>query len=184
MRFDAWDTAFVRARRGDVHPLLADVGGYPAWWPRLRLRRGHRGWLLAHRPPGDPRRWRVWLRITEERPGLGVDFAVTGDVVGEAEWYYLDEPGGVVITHLLRVQAPDRGGHRVVAGYRASVRAGLQALKARLEAGRSPGEEPDPQLLADQADAAEAFRRGVQAHQARVAAGTARTDRGDGSGRR
>lgn len=184
MRFDAWDTAFVRAGRRDVHPVLADVDAYPQWWPRLRLRRGHQGWLLSHRAPGDPRRRRVWLAVTKERPELGVDFAVTGEVVGEAEWYYLDEPGGVVINHLLRVQAPDRGGHRVVAGYRASVRAALQELKARLEAGRSPGQEPDPQLLADQAEAIEAFRRGVQAHQAKVAAGTAHTDRGDGSGRR
>jgi hypothetical protein len=184
VRFDACDAAFVRARRRDVHPVLADVAGYAAWWPRLRLRRRHGGWLLAHRPPGDPRRRRVWLRVTHERPELGVDFAVTGDMVGEAEWYYLDEPAGVAVTHLLRVWAPDRGGKRRVAAYRASVRAALQELKARLETNRSPGEEPDPQLLADQAEAADAFRRGVEAHQARVAAGTARIDRGDGSGRR
>lgn len=183
MRFNSWDAAFVRARRRDVHPVLADVGGYASWWPRLRVRAGAESWLLTHRAPGHLRPRRVWLRITKIRPDLGADLALTGDVVGEAEWYYLDEPAGVVVNHLLRVQAPDRGGHRIVAAYRASVRTALQELKSRMEAGRSPGDEPHPQLLADQAEAAEAFRRGVEAHQARVAAGVAHIDRGDGSGR-
>lgn len=108
---------------------------------------------------------------------------MTGDLVGEAEWYYLDEPTGVIVNHLLRVHAPDRGGERLVSIYRRSVRAALRELKARLEGDRAPGEEPDPQLLHDQAEAAAEFRRGVEAHRAKVAAGRAHTDRGDGSGR-
>lgn len=133
-----------------------------------------------------PRGWRrlhVWLSVTKMRPDLGVDFALTGDLVGDAEWYYLDEPTGVVVNHLLRVHAPDRGGDRLVAIYRGSVRAALHELKTRLEGDRAPGDEPDPQLLHDQDEAAAEFRRGVDAHQAKVAAGRARIDRGDGSGR-
>lgn len=126
---------------------------------------------------------RVWVHVTKVRPNLGVDFALTGDLVGDAEWYYLDEPTGVIINHLLRVQAPDRGGERLVGRLRGSVRVALRELKRRLEGDRSPGAEPDPQLLHDQAEAAAEFRRGVEAHRAKVAAGLDRTDRGDGSGR-
>lgn len=125
----------------------------------------------------------VCLGITKVRPDLGVDFALTGDLVGEAEWYYLDDPTGVIINHLLRVQAPDRGGDRLVAMYRGSVRTALGELKGRLEGDRAPGAEPDPQLVHDQAEAVAEFRRGVEAHKAKVAAGRANTDRGDGSGR-
>lgn len=183
MHLDSWDTVFVRARRCDVHPVLADVDEYTSWWPRLRTRRNPDGWLMSHRLPGGWRRLHVRLGITKVRPDLGVDFALTGDLVGEAEWYYLDEPTGVIINHLLRVQAPDHCGDRLVAVYRGSVRTALRELKRRLESDRAPGDEPDPQLVHDQAEAAAEFRRGVEAHKAKVAAGRAETDRGDGSGR-
>lgn len=183
MRIDSWDSTFVRARRRDVHPVLADVGGYVEWWPRLRARCGHGGWLLEHRRPGGWRRVRVWLRVVKVRTDLGVDFALTGDLVGDAEWYYLDEPTGVVVHHLLRVHAPDRGGPRLVEAYRASVRGALGELKRRLEGPRVAGAEPDPELVRDQAEAAAEFRRQVEAHRAKVAAGLDRIDRGDGSGR-
>lgn len=183
MRIDTWDSAFVRARRRDVHPILSDIDRYAEWWPRLRVRRGASGWLLDHRAPRGLRRVRAWVRLVKVRADLGVDLAVTGDLVGEAEWYYLDEPTGVTVHHLLRVHGPDRGGAGLVESYRGSVRAAMHELKARLEADRRPGDEPDPQLVADQAEAAEAFRRGVEAHRAKVAAGADVIDRGDGSGR-
>jgi hypothetical protein len=184
VRIDSWDSAFVRARRRDVHPVLADVGGYVEWWPRLRARAGHERWLLEHRRPGGLRQVRVWLQVTKVRTDLGVDFALTGELVGDAEWYYLDEPTGVVVHHLLRVHAPDRGGQRLVEAYRGSVRAALHELKRRLEGPRVAGDEPDSQLVRDQADAAAEFRRQVEAHKAKVAAGLDQVDRGDGSGRR
>lgn len=162
---------------------MADVDRYAQWWPRLGVDRSTEAWLLTHRVAGGWRRVRVWLSVTKVRPDLGVDFAVTGDLVGDAEWYYLDEPTGVIVNHLLRVHAPDRGGERMIAVYRGSVRAALRELKSRLEGDRDPGDEPDPQLRRDQAEAAAEFHRGVKAHQARVAAGRAHTDRGDGSGR-
>lgn len=184
MRIDSWDSAFVRARRCDVHAVLSDIDGYAAWWPRLDLRRGTSRWLLTHRRPVGWRRARTWVEPVKVRPDLGVDFALTGDLVGEGEWYYLDDRSGVLVHHLLRVQAPDRGGARVAGTYRASVRAALHVLKVALEGQRQPGDEPDADLVADQAEAAAAFRRGVERHQAKVAAGEAVVERGDGSGSR
>lgn len=172
VRIDIWDSVFVRARRADVHPLLADVAGYTRWWPGLRVRPlGPDRLELGHRPSAWPTSWhRVAVRVLRVRPDLGVDFAVSGDLRGEAEWYYLDEVDGTVVHYLVRATTARRRHRRLVAAHRASVRAALHTVKDRLEGARAPGAEPVPELLADQQRAIAAFRAGVEAHARRVAA--------------
>lgn len=151
MRLDAWDSVFVRVSRRDIHPVLVDIAGWGRWWPGMvtEQRRGHVAVTL--RPPrllGGAQRLRVALR--RQRPDLGLDLDYGGDLVGDAEFFYLDEPAGTVVHYLLRADAPDRGWRRTLADHRAGARAGLHELKRRFEAGRRPGDEPDPRLLAHQ----------------------------------
>lgn len=165
MHVEAWDSVFVRARRADVHRILRAVPAYGRWWPGLTARELPEGVRLVHDAPGMRRaRVVVDVRVRKDRPGLGMDFDCTGDLVGEAEWYYLDEVDGVTVHHLLRAETADRGWRRRLAAHRASVRAALDELKDRLEGDRVVGSEPDPALLADQVEAIAAFRAGVEAH--------------------
>ncbi|HUG83876.1 MAG TPA: hypothetical protein VMM13_04890, partial [Euzebya sp.] len=57
-----------------------------------------------------------------------------------------------------------------VAAHRRSVRGALTALKTRLEAGRLPGAEPHPLLLATQAEELQIYAQELAAHRARLAA--------------
>ncbi len=187
MRIDTWDSVFVRARRRDVHPWLADLGGWHRWWPGLQARTlggspratAHTcaPWATAHnstlsvvlQPPGGRRRpQRYSVRLATVRPDLGVKLHYRGDLNGEAEFYYLDEPGGCVVHYLVHAQAgPHAPLPRLVADHRAAARSGLNALKDRLEAGREAGAEPDPALLADQRLAIAEFRARVAAAERR-----------------
>lgn len=160
MRVHAWDTVFVRARRADVHPLVRDLAGHPRWWPHLHAEAGADGWVrLVHERPRLPgARLRLEGRVTTDRPGdRGLHLAYRGDLAGQAEWYYLDQPDGTVVHHLLHAATPDRGAARRLRAYRASVRAAMHALKDLLEGGRPPGAEPEPALLAHQREAAKAL---------------------------
>ena len=177
MRVDAWDTVFVRGRRRDLHPIVADVTGWGRWWPGVTTQPVAGGVAVTARPPapGRLRRARVQrfsASVTRERPDLGVDLSYDGDVRGEAEFFYLDEPAGTLVHYLLRGEVADRGWRRRLSDHRAVARVGLEALKARLEGSRAPGAEPDPVLLADQ-------RRALAEYRARAAAGrrAARTGR-------
>jgi len=178
MEIEAWEVAHLRARRADVHPVMVAIAHYPSWWPGLEVVPEEDGaWRLAWRPPGPRgllpgRAHQLRWRVTQERPGLGLRVTVHGDLVGRAEWYYLDRRAGITVHYLIRAQAPDRGGARLVQRHRRAVRAGLQELKARVERHRHPGDEPSPALLGDQRAALEASRRRAQVH--------ARRQRGDG----
>lgn len=169
MLVSAWDSAFVRARRRDVHPILSDVARYGQWWPGVTsVPHGDRVRLvlapptLAARLQG--RTQAVDVRLSKVRRDLGVDFDYRGTLDGQGEWYYLDEPAGTVVHYLLSARVADRGWRRILAEHRAAVRAGLRELKDRLEGARSAGDEPEPALLADQREAAAAFAAGVEAH--------------------
>lgn len=166
MRVEVADEAFVRARRRDVHPYLRDLAGYGAWWPGARSRPVPCGGTTLELAPRHRRGGSQWLRLhlAKDRPGLGVLMSVRGAFAGSAEWYYLDEPDGTRVHYLLRAETGARGARWRVSAHRAAVRAGLHALKDVLESGREPGAEPDPVLLADQADALREFRAGVEAH--------------------
>jgi len=174
MEISAWDSAFVRARRRDVHAVLADPAGYGTWWPGARSAARGSAVALTLRPPTV--RGRLGLRdqrlqvvARKIRPDLGIDLGYLGRLSGEAEWYYLDEPAGVVVSYLVRARVADRGWRGVLADHRASVRSALNELKDRLEGARTPGAEPDPGLLADQRAAAAAFRAGVEAWERKLA---------------
>ena len=169
MRIHASDEAFVRARRRDVHPYLADVGGYGAWWPGASSRPSSGGARLTLHPPGRlVRPQQLDIVITEERPDLGVAFRVGGDVVGDGEWYLLDELDGVRVNYLLRAESRVPGVRRRMGHHRSSVRAALHALKDVLESGRAVGEEPHPELLAAQQQAIAEFEAGVERHAKRA----------------
>lgn len=165
MRIAVWDSAFVRARRADVHPVLRDIAGYGRWWPGVDSRLAGGTVLLTVRPPGLGRRaQRFAIVTTKDRPDKGVRMRYTGDVTGDAEWYYLDEPTGVVVHYLLDAAVADRRWRRRLADHRAAVRLALHALKDRLEGDRVPGAEPDPVLLTDQRQATAEFQAAVAAH--------------------
>lgn len=165
MRIEAWDSAFVRARRADVHPVLVDVAGYGRWWPGVDTRPVGRRVAVTLRPPGIARsRQRFTVETTKTRPDKGVRMRYAGDLEGHAEWYYLDEPAGTVVHYVLTVEVADRGWRRRLADHRAAVRHALHTLKDRLEGGRVPGAEPDPDLLADQRQALAEFQAAVDEH--------------------
>jgi hypothetical protein len=149
----AWDAAFVRAARPDVYPLLADVAGYQAWWPGVRTERRGDEFDVALTTPGvlRLRPQLLRLRLAAQRPDRGLRFTLAGQWVGDVEWFCLDERAGVVVHWLARASVADRGAGAMLRAHRAAVRLGLHALKDRLEAGRRPGAEPDPRLLAHQA---------------------------------
>lgn len=171
MRVAVSDSAFVRARRADVHPVLRDVAGYGTWWPGVDSRPAADTVLVTVRPPGLARRaQRFAVAITKDRPDKGVRMRYAGDVAGDAEWYYLDEPTGVVVHYLLDAEIADRRWRRRLTDHRAAVRLALDALKDRLEGDRVPGAEPDPVLLTDQRKATAEFQAAVEAHAREVRA--------------
>jgi hypothetical protein len=171
MHLEAWDSVFIRARRADVHAVLRDLTGYGHWWPGVSAVAAAGGARLRFAPPQRLHRAHaVTATVEKDRPGLGLNLTYAGDLTGAAEWYYLDEPTGVVVHYLLRAATTDRGWRRLLADHRATVRRGLNELKDRLEAGRIPGSEPDQQLLRDQQAAIAEFRAGVQAHRRTMAA--------------
>lgn len=165
MRIQAWDSVFVRARRTDVHPILADVAGYGRWWPAASSRDLGTRVAVTLTPPGIARRTqRFTVAVTKERPAKGIRMRYTGDLAGDAEWYYLDEPAGTVVHYLLTAEVTDRAWRRRLTDHRAAIRQGLDTVKDRLEDGRIPGTEPDPRLLDDQQAAIAEFRAAVAAH--------------------
>jgi hypothetical protein len=171
MYIEAWDSVFVRARRADVHPVLRDIAGYGSWWPGLRAQVLPSGVRLHHDPPGMLRAAHsIDVQVRKDRTDLGLNMVCTGALVGETEWYYLDELDGTTVHHLVRAEIDDRGWRRRLAAHRASVRAGLDELKDRLEGDRIPGSEPDPALRADQLEAMAAFQAGVEAFARKMAA--------------
>lgn len=141
-----WQTAFVRARRRDVHPLLAAVSAWGDWWPGVEAHPHGDGTDLRLRSRWGSQRLRVRVRRT--RPLRGVELDLEGAFVGTAEWYYLDAHSGVHVSYLLRGTTARAGARRRLRRHRTAVSVGLHALKQRLEGDRRPGAEPAPALLA------------------------------------
>lgn len=193
MRIETWDTGFIRARRRDVHAVLAEPSHYGQWWPGVRVRALGRpvqrlveadagdtgagtagvgaGWRMRFRPPGwRARSHRLDVELVKARPDLGLRFRVRGAAEGEIEFFYVDEPNGVLVHYLSRLEVSSaRRARRLGRDHRAVAREALHALKDRLEGGRVPGTEPDPRLLADQQAAIAAYQAGVEAHARKTA---------------
>jgi hypothetical protein len=140
MRVQVWDSGFVRATRAQVHLVLRDPAGYGCWWPGVSARADGRG--VALDVAGAPWRGgghRLDVRVARDRPAKGLTLRCEGVLRGEAEWYYEAGRGGVVVHYLLRAEAPERRGPRIVRAHRWRVRGALLALKDGLEGGRPPG---------------------------------------------
>ena len=176
----AWDEVFIRCRRSAVNALIVDVSSWQRWWPGLTstdLGQDQTDLVLT-RPLRIPRQHRLTLTADRVRPrDKGLEFSVAGDLVGTGEWYHLDRRDGVVVHYLLRGQLQGRAARpgparRWLAAHRASVRAALTGLKARMEGGRVPGAEPDPALLVHQAEELAIFAREVARHRDEVAGRT------------
>jgi hypothetical protein len=161
MDVQAADSVFVRTSRRTVHPVLEQVALWGSWWPGMTTEPVGSAVLVRLRPPGLLRaRQRFVVEVASNRrePPLGLLLRCRGDVTGEAELYYLDEPAGCVVTYLLRASVTNYRWRATLAGHRAGMRAGLETLKERLEAGRIPGDEPDAALLRHQLQAHVDFR--------------------------
>lgn len=152
MQILAWDQVFIRCRRATVNRLVSDVPGWDRWWPGSAVRTLTVADHLVSLDGRLPRsRQRLVVHVDRVRPrDKGLEFSVRGDVVGTGEWFHLDEPAGVVVHYLLRGDARRLHPRMWVATHRWSVRRGMWGLKRRLEAGRVPGAEPHPQLVAHQ----------------------------------
>lgn len=173
MDVQAWDSVFVRARRVDIHAVIERVADWGLWWPGMHTEALGNGAWVRLRPPGmlaRPQRYGVEIVKNRSARALGLDLRYRGLIQGEAEFYYLDETAGTVVTYLLRARVPQHRWRATLAGHRAGVRAGLDALKDRFERDRIPGAEPDPMLLADQQAAMADFRRGIEEWHAKQAA--------------
>lgn len=126
------DAALVRAPRWLVDERLADVAGWPRWWPGLGILSSDGG--AHHLRASTVRPWRprhhlrLAVRPWGRRPGLGVHVAVTGDVVAAVEFWLEDADTGTLVHHLAHVDASSRAAPR----WRPLVRAGLWALDDRL----------------------------------------------------
>jgi hypothetical protein len=168
----AWDEVFIRCTRAAANALVVDVAGWAAWWPGLAATPldDRRTEVVLHTPWRAPRRHRLVVTADRVRPrDKGLEMTVAGDVVGTAEWFHLDRGDGVVVNYLLRGRVADGGWRRLLAAHRASVRAALTDAKRRLEAGRLPGTEPEPALLAHQAAELVTFAEEVRRHEQELA---------------
>lgn len=126
------DDGFVRAPAGLVYRRLTDVGRWPTWWHGVRTT-----------PMADGSDREVWavelsrdrlrgLRVAAWphtfRHDTGFTLALTGDVVGQAEFWLEPTHGGTVVHHLLQGEATRSPRHTLVT-WRTVVRRGLWGLK-------------------------------------------------------
>lgn len=107
------DDGFVRAPAGLVYRRLTDLGRWGTWWPKVTTTpmadgTGREVWAV------DLRRDRLrGLRVAAWphtfRHDAGFLLGLTGDVVGEAEFWLEPVPGhgagGTVVHHLLRAES-------------------------------------------------------------------------------
>jgi hypothetical protein len=125
----AHDQGFVPSPPDVVYPILADVDGYPAWWPGARVWGRDPDLLLQL-----PRAPRVVARVDRVRPGVGLFLRLDPPMEGALEWYLEPFEEGTVVNCLLQLDL--EGGPRAVARrlkrLRAGVHQGLAGLELRL----------------------------------------------------
>lgn len=180
LSIEAWDEVFVRNTRVAANAMVVDPAVWGRWWPGCTVAQVGQDvfdvrWRILFPTPAVHR-----LRITVDRVrprDKGLEFSITGDLVGDGEWFGLDHPRGVVVNHLVRGEVHRRAPRVWLASHRAIVRTGLTSLKDRLEGGLPPGVEPDPTLLAHQEVELAIFAEEVARHEAKLAAAAAEGER-------
>lgn len=126
------DDGFVRAPASLVYRRLTDVGRWPTWWRGVRTRPMADGsdrevWAVElARTPIHGLRVAAWPHTF--RHDTGFKLSLTGDVVGEAEFWLEPTHGGTVVHHLLAGEAT-RAPRRTLVTWRTVVRRGLWGLK-------------------------------------------------------
>ena len=131
------DDGYVRSGAADCYRVLSHLAAWPRWWPHTRVdeQRGEDRYRV--RLGRWPSRLRLDVRAHGWRHERGFRLAVTGDLVGEVEFWL--EPGwdGTVVHHLatLRGGRPSGRHHRHHhRRYRRWVRHGLWGIKDHLHA--------------------------------------------------
>lgn len=131
------DDGYVRAPAALVYRQLTDVGRWTGWWPGMRA--------LPLAAPGEDERWalemqrsprhtlRVAARPHQWRHDAGFRLDLSGDLDGWSEFWLEPGWGGTVVHHLLVASTADPQPMRVLADYRAVLRAGLWELKDTLQ---------------------------------------------------
>lgn len=107
---------------------------------------------VVARAVADPARWRRWwpdlaLRVHHDRGAEGLRWTVAGALAGSMELWLEPVLDGTVVHYYLRADLPGADTAQVVAAVarrRRAAKAVCFALKAELEAGRAPGEPPEP----------------------------------------
>lgn len=134
---DVDDATFVRAPVPLVYRRITDVGAWPGWWTGLEVR---------EQPPlVDAERWGLSMRIgparvlrylitcTRWRHNAGLEFRLTGDLTGRAEFWLESAPGGTVVHHVADAACALAHARGVTTGYRRAVRRGLWGFKDVLQ---------------------------------------------------
>jgi hypothetical protein len=125
----AHDQGFVPSPPDVVYPILAEVDGYPTWWPGTRVWGRDPDLLLQL-----PRAPRVTARVERVRPGVGFFLRLDPPMRGTLEWYLEPFEEGTVVNCLLQLDL--EGGPRLAARrlrrLRVGVHEGLAGLERRL----------------------------------------------------
>jgi hypothetical protein len=134
---DVDDATFVRAPVSLVYRRITDVGAWPFWWSGLDVREqpplaGDERWSLSLEI-GPARVLRYLATCTRWRHEAGLEFRLTGDLVGRAEFWLEPTPGGTVVHHVAAATCSLRHARGVAAGYRRAVRRGLWGFKDVLQ---------------------------------------------------
>lgn len=127
------DDGFVRGPAAHCYRVLSHVADWPSWWPGTRVLerpgRDHFRVVIGRRP----RRVRLDVQAHAWRHERGFRLVVTGDLVGDAEFWLEPDRGGTVVHHLATLSS-DRG-HAHQQRYRRWVRQGLWGVKDRVQDG-------------------------------------------------
>ncbi|GAA3605394.1 SRPBCC family protein [Marihabitans asiaticum] len=148
-RFAFVDRWLLPARPGEVFEVLADVDGYPRWWPEVRSMRridDCRGTAVVRsRLPMN-----LHLQMTRETvdPDEGVlRVGIRGDLLGWAQWIVIDEGEGTAAVFTQEVEpakrawraaasaAPVLGRHLLVRNHEAMMHSGRASLARYLRTG-------------------------------------------------
>jgi hypothetical protein len=136
-RVDVDDATFVRAPVPLTYRRITDVASWPGWWTGLEVREqpplaGAERWGLSL-GIGPARVLRLLATCTRWRHDAGVEFRLTGDLEGRAEFWLERASGGTVVHHVAAATCGLRYARGVGPGYRRAVRRGLWGFKDVLQ---------------------------------------------------